>query len=131
MAQLEERLSNLLSDDEGRQQILRLASMLSGSSSSGQNDQQTQAEPFVSESSSENNHTEPNANDKMSAVFAALPNLLQAMSGSGNGLDSKKVNLVRAISPYISSSRGEYIDRAIRMASIAKAARDTLGILGR
>ena len=65
------------------------------------------------------------------AAVAALPNLLQAMSGSGEGLDGKKVNLIRAISPYISSSRGEYIERAIRLASVAKAARDTLGILGR
>ena len=134
MAQLEERLSNLLSDDEGRQQIIRLASMLSGSSSSEQNNQPMQAPSPIPDSEAEDAEqvrAEQPQKDKMSAIFEALPNLLQAMSGSGDGLDSKKVNLIRAISPYISSARGEYIDRAIRMASIAKAARDTLGILGR
>ena len=128
MAQLEERLSELLSDDESRQQILRLASMLKNSSSEP-NNERVQAESAVNESVEK--PSEPDGNDKMGAIFAALPNLLQAMSGSGEGLDGKKVNLIRAISPYISSSRGEYIERAIRLASVAKAARDTLGILGR
>ncbi len=128
MAQLEERLSELLSDDESRQQILRLASMLKNSSSEP-NNERVQAESAVNESVEK--PSEPDSNDKMGAIFAALPNLLQAMSGSGEGLDGKKVNLIRAISPYISSSRGEYIERAIRLASVAKAARDTLGILGR
>lgn len=129
MAQLEERLSNLLSDEDSRQQILRLASMLSGSSSSEPNTEKVRAE--AENTKSTGNTALPNEDDKVSAIFAALPNLLQAISGSGDGLDSKKVNLIRAISPYISDSRGEYIDRAIRMASIAKAARDTLGTLGR
>jgi hypothetical protein len=128
MAQLEERLSELLSDDESRQQILRLASMLKNSSSEP-NNERVQAESAMNESVEK--PSEPDSNDKMGAIFAALPNLLQAMSGSGEGLDGKKVNLIRAISPYISSSRGEYIERAIRLASVAKAARDTLGILGR
>jgi hypothetical protein len=128
MAQLEERLSELLSDDESRQQILRLASMLKNSSSEP-NNERVQAESAVNESVEK--PSEPDSNDKMGAIFAALPNLLQAMSGSGEGLDGKKVNLIRAISPYISSSRGDYIERAIRLASVAKAARDTLGILGR
>ena len=129
MAQLEERLSSLLSDEDSRQQILRLASMLSGSSSSQPNAEKVQANSEDTKSSSDT--ASPSQNDKVSAIFSALPNLLQAMSGSDGSLDSKKVNLVRAISPYISDSRSEYIDRAIRMASIAKAARDTLGILGR
>jgi hypothetical protein len=128
MAQLEERLSELLSDDESRQQILRLASMLKNSSSEP-NNERVQAESAMNESVEK--PSEPDNSDKMGAIFAALPNLLQAMSGSGEGLDGKKVNLIRAISPYISSSRGEYIERAIRLASVAKAARDTLGILGR
>jgi len=132
MAQLEERLSSLLSDDEGRQQIIKLASMLGGSSSAEQtntkSNETAQTEPSDDRDS---NGATVQSNDKTSAIFSALPNILQAMSGNGDGLDSKKVNLIRAISPYISSARSEYIDRAIRMASIAKVARDTLGNLGR
>lgn len=129
MAQFEEKLSNLLSNDEGRQQIIKLASLLGGSSFAEQNTSQ-QSDPSPTDSFTADSQTS-SPNDKASAVFAALPNLLQAISGSGDGLDSKKVNLIRAISPYISSERSEYIDRALKMASIAKAARDTLGILGR
>lgn len=131
MAQLEERLSSLLSDDEGRQQIIKLASMLGGSSSAEQTNTESsetsQTEPLDSPSG---NTTATQNNDKTSAIFSILPSILQAMSGNGDGLDSKKVNLIRAISPYISSARSEYIDRAIRMASIAKIARDSLGNLG-
>ena len=90
MAQLEERLSSLLSDDEGRQQIIMLASMLGGSSSAEQTNTESsetsQTEPLDSPSG---NTTATQSNDKTSAIFSILPSILQAMSGNGDGLDSK------------------------------------------
>ena len=131
MAQLEEKLGALLADEEGRQRFLQLASMLGGSGAPS-SDQPT-AESTEQAATDENTETTAagSSTDKTGALFEALPRLLQALSGSGEELDSKKVNLIRALSPYLKSTRSQYIDRAIRMASVAKAARDTLGLLGR
>lgn len=130
MAQPEEKLGALLADEEGRQRFLQLASMLGGSGAPS-SDQPT-AESTEQAATDENTETTAGSStDKTGALFEALPRLLQALSGSGEELDSKKVNLIRALSPYLNSTRSQYIDRAIRMASVAKAARDTLGLLGR
>lgn len=60
-----------------------------------------------------------------------LPQLLQAISGNGNMIKSEKVNLVRAMKPYMAASRANSIDRAIKMANMAKVAKSALGMLGR
>ena len=124
----------MLSDEEGRQNFLRMVSMLSNAKDNISDnepsapDAETQKEGFDASDTSSGSQK---ADDKTSALFAALPQLLSALSGSGDTLDSKRVNLIRAISPYLSEERGEYIARAIRMASVAKATKDTLGVLGR
>ena len=134
MSQPEEKLGALLSDEEGRQRFLQLASMLSGSGASSSEpppagfDENTVSENYTSDFSQSSSSSQ---SDKTSALLEVLPKLLQAMSGNGEGLDSKKINLIRALSPYLNSNRTQYIDRAIRMASVAKAAKDTLGMLGR
>ena len=134
MAQLEEKLSALLSDEEGRQRFLQLASMLSGSGGSSSSRAGTDSD---SQAADDADQTAPppsggnNADDRAGVILELLPRLLGAMSGSGEGLDEKKLNLIRALSPYLNTQRSRYIDRAIRMASMAKAAKDTLGMLGR
>ena len=133
MAQLEEKLGALLSDEEGRQRFLQLASMLSGNGGA------SSPSPDADSDSQAANNTEEEAYapspdkaaDKAGMILEVLPRLLSALSGSGEGLDEKKLNLIRALSPYLNTQRSRYIDRAIRMASMAKAAKDTLGMLGR
>jgi len=136
LAQLEEKLSSMLGDDEGRQNFLRIVSMLGNAKESPAQEAAEGADfvPPAAESpasSDDSSGGQSTTDDKTSALFSALPQLLAALSGSGDTLDSKRVNLIRAISPYLSEERGEYIARAIRMASVAKAAKDTLGVLGR
>ena len=132
MAQQIEKLGALLSDEEGRQRFLHLASMLSGSGepSSPQPDADEQAAPVQDDPTSASD-SQSAARDKTSLLMEALPRLLGALSGNGEGLDSKKINLVRALSPYLNADRNQYIDRAIRLASVASVAKDALGMLGR
>ena len=132
MAQQIEKLGALLSDEEGRQRFLQLAAMLSGSGepSSPQPDADEQAAQNQDETKATPGTSSANQ-DKTSLLMEALPRLLGALSGNGEGLDSKKINLVRALSPYLNAERSQYIDRAIRMASVASVAKDALGMLGR
>ena len=134
MAQLEEKLSALLSDEEGRQRFLQLASMLSGSGGASSSRADTDSDSQAADNTEQISPPPPSDNNtdgRAGVILELLPRLLGALSGSGEGLDEKKLNLVRALSPYLNTRRSQYIDRAIRMASMAKAAKDTLGMLGR
>ncbi len=113
MSDLSDKISELLSDEDGRKKLFDIASGLRGGpvSESGEK----LGEPASGESD----------------LFSRIPSLLSSFSGTENKIDEKKLNLIKAIQPYMSEYRKEYIDRAVRMASIAKAAKDTLGILGR
>lgn len=59
--------------------------------------------------------------------MAVLPKLMQAFSGDTNYLKQEKVNLLRALKPYFGQRRGPEIDRAVKVANLARAAQDTLG----
>ncbi|MBO5973198.1 MAG: hypothetical protein J6Q16_00695 [Clostridia bacterium] len=133
MAQLEEKLGALLSDEEGRQRFLQLASMLSGNGGASSPSPDADSDSQAANNTEEEAYAPPpdKAADKAGMILEVLPKLLGALSGSGEGLDEKKLNLIRALSPYLNTQRSRYIDRAIRMASMAKAAKDTLGMLGR
>ncbi len=65
------------------------------------------------------------------ALAAILPQLMQAMSGQGDLVRQERANLVRAMQPYLKDSRGSSIERALRMANMAKAATNALHTLGR
>ncbi len=133
MAQLEEKLGALLSDEEGRQRFLQLASMLSGNGGASSPSPDAGSDSQAANNTAEEAYAPPpdKSADKAGMILEVLPRLLGALSGSGEGLDEKKLNLIRALSPYLNTQRSQYIDRAIRMASMAKAAKDTLGMLGR
>ena len=66
-----------------------------------------------------------------SALTSALPQLLQAFSGKSNYIDENRLNLIKAIKPYMAETRAGSVDRAIKMANMAKAAKMALGLLGR
>ena len=57
--------------------------------------------------------------------------LMQAFSGGENFIKPEKLNLIKAFKPYMTESRGSSIDRAIKMANIAQAAKSALAALGR
>ena len=67
----------------------------------------------------------------LSNIAAALPPILQAPSGKGEFIKPEKLNLIKALKPYMSATRGDSIERAIRMANIAQATKSALTALGR
>lgn len=67
----------------------------------------------------------------LSNIAAALPPILQALSGKGEFIKPEKLNLIKALKPYMSATRGDSIERAIRMANIAQATKSALTALGR
>ena len=73
----------------------------------------------------------PAPGKQVALLATLLPQLMQAMSGNGNMIKSEKVNLVRAMKPYMASRRADSVDRAIKMANMAKVAKSALGMLGR
>lgn len=73
----------------------------------------------------------PPPGESANPLSSALPQLLQAFSGRGNYIDENRLNLVNAIKPYMAETRAGSIDRAIKMANMAKAAKMALGLLGR
>lgn len=151
MADLDERLNQLLSDQDTVNRILELARLIQA-----QRDSQN-PEP-VNPSVSEQQSVEPDLNVLLSTVLSAqshqsspqsetmlendraasvsplvalLPQLMQAMSGQGNLIKSERVNLIQAMRPYLKENRLQNIDRAIKMANVTKAATSAIHLLGR
>lgn len=101
-----------------------LAQLLASKGSQGQTASQEQASGAAASS-------ETSTGSGLSGIAAMLPTLMQAMSGNGNYIKPEKLNLIKALKPYMSDSRGGSIDRAIKMANIAQAAKSALTVLGR
>lgn len=144
MAELDERLSRLLSDGDSMKQVIELASAFmagqKGSSSQiEENPKESSKNPaldFVAnilESTGTKNDEQEKAGNSApgSDIFSLFPLLLQAFSGDTSRLQSNRVNLIRAIQPYMSQNQAGNIDRAIRMASLTIIAKDLLKHLGR
>lgn len=130
MAELDERLSRLLSDGDSMKQVIELASAFmagqKGSSSQTQEQSKNQNLDFT-KNEDEDAGTAPSGVD----LFSMLPLLLQAFSGDTSRLQSDRVNLIRAIQPYMSQNKAGNIERAMRMASLTIVAKDVLKRLGR
>ncbi len=108
----------------------RLAAMLSSAPSSSNAD--AAAQPLPSGANPTPNQN-PDASQTLGlgALASALPPLMQALSGRSDLVKPEKLNLVRAIKPYLSDERSPGVDRAIRMANVALAAKSALSFLGR
>ena len=157
MAELDERLKRLLSDENSMKKVVDVASVLIGqnqtapssddsSSNQGKEPDQTdlssilssflsgsgntssEKEPSEENHSSEQNHTQGKGADKLMEI---LPIIMGAVSGNGSYLPKEKVNLIEAMKPYMSASRLSSVERAMKMANIAKAAKSALVLLGR
>lgn len=89
---------------------------------------------FSSAAQSGSSTADPSAtadSGSVGTLASALPQLLQALSGKSNYIDEDRLNLVKAIKPYMAQTRAGSVDRAIKMANMAKAAKMALGLLGR
>ena len=130
MAELDERLSRLLSDGDSMKQVIELASaFMSGQKgSSSQTQEQYKNQNLDSQ---KDEHEDTDAAPSGMDLFSMLPLLLQAFSGDTSRLQSDRVNLIRAMQPYMSQNKAGNIERAMRMASLTIVAKDVLKRLGR
>lgn len=150
MAEIDERLSRLISDEDSIKRVLELASSVisgqSGSSSQAvkQPNEQTEVpkntanyQPDLSSvlgafsSTASDKNTNDGNNGSVSNLLSIMPLLLQAMSGDTSLLQNDRINLIRAMRPYMSQQKADNIERAMRMASMTKVAKDILKLLGR
>lgn len=166
MADLDERLNRLISDEDSMKRVLELASAVMaqrGSASSKTEPAETAAKegeiidpppPDLASvlaslgagsgdpAGTGEQENDPGADpagespgtggkDRTAAFAAVLPELLQALSGKGNLLNGERVNLIKAMKPYMAEKRLGSLDRAMKMANVTKAAKDVLRLLGR
>ena len=66
-----------------------------------------------------------------SPLLQALPQLMGALSGKEDLVDHQRLDLLRAMRPYLKAGRAGSIDRAVRMANLTKAAASAMHLLGR
>lgn len=152
MTDLDERLNQLLSDQDTVNRILEVAKLIQAQRDS-QNPEPVKAEQTAEQQTGEpdlstllasvlssQTSPSPDPNDTASAsggasalspLAALLPQLMQAMSGQGNLIKSERVNLIQAMRPYLKANRLQSIDRAIKMANVTKAATSAMHLLGR
>lgn len=153
MAELDERLSRLISDEDNMKRVLELASaVIAGQNGSSSQEKPSQNPPNQASGAATppdspdltsvlgflgaNNSTTGQQNDSGSSsattgLIELLPQLLQALSGNTSSLQGDRVNLIRAMQPYMSESRAGSIERAVRMANLTKVAKDFLKLMGR
>ena len=152
MADLDERLNQLLSDQDTVNRILEVAKLIQAQRDSQNPEpakvEQTPAPQTVapdlstlltsvlsaqtnpSSAASDTPYTEESA-PSPSPLVTLLPQLMQAMSGQGNLIKSERVNLIQAMRPYLKENRLQSIDRALKMANVTKAATSAIQLLGR
>ena len=110
MPDLEQALDRILSDPAAMSQIMDLVGKLQGGGPT----------------------PEPSEDTSDSPPQMALPELdgiaplLSLLRSGGSGTDSDAEALVRALGSYLSESRKRKLDRALRLASLARAARSAL-----
>lgn len=103
MSELEEKLSQVLSNPQMMQQIMTLAQSMGGSS--------VEQAPEAKQ-------------EPVSALPQMDPGMLQKVAGmaSGTGVDANQKALLRALGPYISRDRVSKLEKAMRAAKMASFA---------
>ena len=152
MADLDERLNQLISDQESMKKVLEMAKAILAQRDSANPAPAEEAPPVPTPApamlgalmarQTEASVPPPDAapaettsssegSQSLAPLAAVLPQLMQALSGNGNLIKSERVNLLRAMRPYLKESRSGSIDRALKMANVTKAATSAMHLLGR
>lgn len=152
MAELDERLDQLLSDPEGMRKVLDAAravlaqregaapteaSALPESAPPASADGSAGVAAMLSSllgsgsTSSQSSAPLSAAAGDASPLTSMLPQLMTLFSGQGDLVKSERLELLRAMKPYLKASRISSIDRAVKMANMTKAATSAMHLLGR
>lgn len=153
MAELEERFSQLLADPEQMQKVVDMARAILSQRESAPSAPSSPA-PAAAAGDPPASAADPagltamlKAGDaapgsaalpaaagsamEQSPLAALLPQLMTLFSGQGDLVKSERLDLLRAMKPYLKESRISSIDRAVRMANMTKAAASAMHLLGR
>lgn len=128
MAGLDERLNQLLNNQEGAKSALELMQALLQKQEPSS---QTEGSAFESASPLPETNASDTGNQTLSALAMLLPQFLQAMSGDADLINQDRAALVKALRPYLKEGRLPSIERALRLANMAKAATSAMKHLGR
>lgn len=146
MAEPDELLRRLLSDEDSAKRFFELASSVMAGQNGGSSDQTAQKQDPSPPSAPDltsilgnlaggaPNETAPDpsvSSSPLASLLAFMPQLLQALSGNTSALQSDRVTLIRALQPYMPQGKSDSIERALRMATLTVVARDILRALGR
>ncbi len=151
MADLNERLERLVSDQDSMKKVLELAQNIlaqreAASATSAQTEEPAEQAPDMSavlssllgnigtdasEADTSSPHTVDAPPQGAAMLASVLPQLMQVLSGQEDLVKPERATLVRAIGPYLKTGRLNSIERALRMANLTKAATNALHTLGR
>ena len=125
MAEFEEKLNALLSDQQAMGQIMSLAKTLSGNQDSG-DASSNDAEPSVEETPD----MAKNLSDLLSNISGGLdPGMIQMLGrvmkeyGAGGQKEDQNLALLSALRPFLKEKRSAKIDQAVQLAKFSRVAR--------
>lgn len=117
MGDFEEMLGSILSSPKDMEKIMGLARELSGGSSEAAPERKPEPEAASAI---------PGLGDVSPKLLTAIGRILGGLNASGDG----KAALIASMKPYVRPERRETLDRALKIAKIARAARLVMGELG-
>lgn len=119
MTETEDQIRSILSDGEAMKKVMDMARSIMASGAVSEPTpppEQTTQRP-------------PDAGSSLpGGLSSILPEIMNMISGDSSGLDRRKLDLINALRPYMAGRSAESIDRAIKMAGTAKAAKSILGM---
>jgi len=125
MAEFEDKLNALLSDQEALGQIMSLAKTLSGGQDAG-----TSSSDSSDRSSGEAPDMPKNLNDLISNLSGSLdPSMIQMLGkvmkeyGTGGQKEDQNLALISALRPFLKEKRRAKIDQAVQIAKFSRVAR--------
>ena len=119
MGDFEEMLGSILSSPKDMEKIMGLARELSGGGSEAAPEQERKPKQEAASALPGLGELDPN-------LLAAIGKILGGLNSSGDG----KAALIASMKPYVRPERRETLDRALKIAKIARAARLVMGELG-
>ena len=119
MGDFEEMLGSILSSPKDMEKIMGLARELSGGEKESAPEPERKPEPDAKTAI-------PGLGDISPKMLAAIGRILGGLNSAGDG----KAALIASMKPYVRPERREALDRALKIAKIARAARLAMGELG-
>ena len=119
MGDFEEMLGSILSSPQDMEKIMGLARELSGGEKASTPEPERKPAPEAAPSI-------PGLGDLNPKLLASLGQILGGLNAPGDN----KAALIASMKPYVRPERREALDRALKIAKIARAARLVMGELG-